>query len=897
MQSTTRPIRPSDVVLRDGSTVHLRPVRPDDAPRILTLFQALSTDSRTYRFFSPAVDLDGIARRAAQVNGRSRLGLLALTTEDHAVAHAEYVAIDDERAEVSFTVEDGFQGRGLATIMLGQLAEAAAANGIRLFVAEVLRDNARMVGVFRESGFPVEQRVGPNEIRVVFPTSLTEDARRRFEQREQIAAQAALSAFLAPRAVAVVGASRRRGTVGGEVFHNLLAGPFEGPVYPVNPSAEVIQSVPAYPSVDVLPRQVDLAVVAVPSRAVLEVAEACGRRGVRALLVLSAGFGEAGPEGRARQDELLKICRAHGMRLVGPNSIGLVNTDPAVRLHATFGPSAPPPGTVGLLSQSGALGLAATEYAAARGLGISSFVSVGNKADISGNDLLNFWETDPRTDVLLLYLESFGNPRKFSRIARRVSRSKPIVAVKSGRSTAGARATASHTGALLAASDVSVDALFRQSGVIRTDTLAELFDVATLLANQPLPAGRDVAIVTNVGGPAILCADACEAQGLRVPLLAEDTRQRLQALLPAEASVANPIDMIATASAEQYRQVIEVVARDPGVNAVIAVFIQPLATRAEAVAEALVETARDLQRRVPLLAVFMSSQEAPACLREARVPTFQFPEPAAIALAHAVRYAEWRQRPPAEPPELPGLRRDEAAAIVAQALGRGGGWLGPDEVARLLACYGLPLAQQCVVGSAEQAGQAAEEIGGAVALKAVVEGLVHKTELGAVVLGLQGRQAVERAAGEMSARLAAEQVTPSGFLVQAMAPSGVELMVGVVQDPQFGPLVACGAGGVLVELLKDVAVRLTPVARRDVEEMLRELKTFPRLTGYRGSPPCDLPALEDLLVRVGALADDLPQVVELDCNPVVILPSGVVVVDARARVEAVEPPPPLGARR
>jgi acetyl coenzyme A synthetase (ADP forming)-like protein len=897
MSTSPPPIRASDVVLRDGSTVHLRPVQPADEAHILALFESLSLDSRQLRFFSPAVDLAGSAAQAARVDNLRHFGLLALTTETRVVAHAEYVAIDAERAEIAFAVEDSFQGRGLATIMLGQLAQAAEVNGIGLFVAEVLRGNARMLDLFQTSGFPVEVRVGPDEVEVLLPTSLDEAGRQRFEQRERLAAQTAPGAFLAPRSVAVVGASRRRGTVGGEIFHNLLAEPFNGPVYPVNPSARVVQCVPAYPTIEAIPGPVDLAIVAVPASQVLEVAEQAGRKGVRALLVISAGFGESGPEGRARQEALVALCRAHGMRMIGPNSIGIANSDPDVRLHATFGPLAPPPGSVGLLSQSGALGLAATEYAAARGLGLSSTVSVGNKADISGNDLLNYWETDPRTSVILLYLESFGNPRKFSRIARRVGREKPIVAVKSGRSSAGARATASHTGALLAASDVSVEALFRQSGVIRTDTLEELFDVTTVLANQPLPRGPKVAIVTNVGGPAILCADACEAQGLEVPLLGEQTRAGLRAILPPEASVGNPVDMIASATAEQYRQAIEIVARDPSVDAIVSIFIQPLDTRAEEVATALVAASRQIRPGLPLLAVFMSASGPPDSLLQACLPTFRFPEPAAIALAHAARYAEWRQRPPEEAGRPTGIRRQAAAAIVARVLGRGGGWLEPTEVADLLACYGLPYVQQRLVGQPAEAGRAAAEIGGRVALKAVAPGLVHKTEVGAVLLGLDGSESVVHAAEQMRARLAAGGLAPSGFLVQAMAPSGVELMVGVVQDPRFGPLVACGAGGVLVELLKDVAVRLTPLSQRDAEEMPRELRTFPRLTGYRGSEPVNLAALTDLLLRIGALADDLPHVAELDCNPVVALPSGALIVDARVRVEAAELPPPLGARR
>lgn len=892
--------RDGDVVLRDGSTVHIRVMRATDEAGLCALLTSLSEESRWLRFYC----LQNRAGLAAEAHREANLahafGLVAISGDDErVVGHTFYVAIDERRAEVAFTIANDFQGRGLGAILLCQLAEVAAANGIAVFEADVVAANHAMLHVFRASGFPIEVNAHAGQLHVVFPTSFTDEARLQFERRESIGSVNALKLFFEPRAVAVIGASRQRGTIGGEVFHNLLSYGFKGPVYPVNPAASEIENVPAYASVEAIPGPVDLAVVVVPAAKVIEVAAACARKGVKALVVISAGFSETGKEGKARQAELMSVCRGAGMRLIGPNCMGIANTNPAVLLDATFAPGVPPRGRVGFSSQSGALGLAIMEFAGSLGLGISTFVSVGNKADISGNDLLRYWEADPDTDVILLYLESFGNPRKFSEIARRVGRKKPIVVVKSGRSAAGARATSSHTGALIAASDVTVDALFRQAGVVRTDTLAELFDVASLLANQPLPKGRRVGIITNAGGPAILCADACEARGLEVPVLSESSQTRLRAFLPAGASVGNPVDMIASASAEDYRKAIEIAGNDNNVDSLIVIFTPPLVTRADDVAKAIVEAVPHVDENKPLLSVFLSAQPAPGALRESalRIPSYSFPETAAIALARATRYQQWRERRETYPARFGGIRADEAAATVAAALTRGEGWLTPDEVARLLSCYGLPLIEQRLVTSAEEAGLAAEQIGGEVALKAVAPDLLHKTEAGAVRLHLTGRDAVSAAAREMNEVLTSRGHAPSGFVVQRMAQRGVEMLVGVVHDPQFGPVVACGAGGVQVELLRDVSVRITPLAQDDASEMIRELKTYPLLTGFRGSAATDVAALEEGLLRVSAMVEDLPQIAELDCNPFVVHEAGATILDARIRVTTVAPPPLVGVRR
>jgi acyl-CoA synthetase (NDP forming)/RimJ/RimL family protein N-acetyltransferase len=891
------PDRAVDVALRDGSTLRVRPVAPGDAPAMRTFFEALSQESLVLRFFgSPSVDW--ITKWAVEVDQADRYALVATSGPEQAiVGHGAYIRVDGERAEVAFVVADRWQGQGIATIMLGQLAAAAQEHGISVFTAEVLPRNHRMIDVFRGSGFPVELHSRGDVIGVEFPTSLSAEALVRFEARERTAAVAALRSFLRPSAVAVIGASRRRGTVGGELLHNLLSAGFSGAVYPVNLRAASVGGVAAHASIGDVPGRVELALLAVPAEAVTGVARECGAAGVRALVVLTAGFADSGPDGRRRQRELLAICRETGMRLVGPDSLGVLNAAPDVRLHATFAGPMPASGSVGFLSQSGALGIALLELAGRRDLGLSSFVSVGNKSDISGNDLLQYWEEDPDTAVVLLYLESFGNPRRFARIARRVGRAKPIVAVKGGRSAAGAHTASSNTAALLSSSDVTVDALFDQAGVIRADTIAELFDVAALLSAQPVPSGRRVVIVSNAGGPATLCADACRTDGLDVVELPAAVRARLRRLLPADASLANPIDMLATARAEDYRATIEALAKAHACDAVLTIFVPPLLSAGPDVVRQIHAAAAGAPH-LTIASVFMGSEVAAAPDSGAlRVPSFGFPEEAVRALAHAMRYGAWRRRPLGTVFEPADARPDEAAAVIAAALGAGEQWLGPDAVAALLACYGLPLVPSHVVRAAGEAAQAAAAIGGPVALKALVGGLVHRSDVGAVRLQLRSAAEVRRAVPEMRAALEASGHRVDGFIVQPMADPGVELLVGVAHDTSFGPVIVCGPGGASAELMHDAAARITPLTDTDAREMLQSLRTYPLLSGYRGSTPCDLDAIHDVLLRLSALVEAHSEVAELDLDPLVASAAGALVVDARVRLEAAPPLAPLSALR
>jgi acetyl coenzyme A synthetase (ADP forming)-like protein len=673
----------SDVLLSDGSTAHVRDITPADAPALIAFHQSLSTHSVILRFFGPHPHLspaevehftgvDGVDRVALVAERTGRL--LAVARYDRTPGH------DD--AEVAFVVADALQGHGLGTLLLEHLVAAARANGIRRFVADTLADNHRMLAVFRQAGFARQYSRSAEVVRVVLDIAPSAEAVAAADERDARAVVASMARVLRPGSVAVVGASRRQGTIGHQLLGNLVRGAFRGQLYAVNPSAADIEGVPAFPSVSAVPDHVDLAVVAVPAAAVPEVVEDCGRKGVGALVVITAGFAETGAAGGTSEMRMTRLAHSYGMRVVGPNCFGVLNTDPQVSMNATFAPAVPVPGRVGFASQSGGLGIAILAEAAQRGMGLSSFVSMGNKADVSGNDLLLWWEQDPRTDVALLYLESFGNPRRFGRIAARVSRTKPIVAVKSGRSPSGTRGARSHTAALASPED-AVDALFHRTGVIRVDTIEELFDTAEVLAGQPLPAGARVAIVGNAGGPGVLAADACEGHGLEVPELGAETQRALRAFLPADAATANPVDLIASSGADAYEAALGILVAGDEVDAVIAIFTPPLVTRAADVAAAVVRAAdrsRDEGRAKPVLAAFLGAPEARAVLAGAEppVPCFTYPESAARALAHACSYARWRSRPPGAEPQVSGVDPNEARRLVAAGGGgtRGGGGRG-----------------------------------------------------------------------------------------------------------------------------------------------------------------------------------------------------------------------------
>ena len=700
---------------------------------------------------------------------------------------------------------------------------------------------------------------------------------------------ASLDCILRPRSIAVIGASRKPLTIGWNILDNLLRHGFQGPVYPINPSADAIHSIPAHPSIESVPGPVDMAVVVVPKDDVLPVAEACAQKGVGGLVIISAGFQEVGGEGVERQRRLREFALTSGMRMVGPNCLGVINTNPTVSMNATFAPVMPPPGPVAFISQSGAMGVSILDNACKLGIGISSFVSIGNRVDVSGNDLLEFWRDDPATKVILMYLESFGNPRRFVELGRSISRHKPLCIVKSGRTGAGQRAAASHTGAL-AGTELATDALIAQAGALRVPTVAALFDVAKAFANQPLPRGNRVAIVTNAGGPGIIAADAAETHDLDVRELSSGTQQSLRSLLPEEASVRNPVDMVASANATSYEGALECVLEDDGVDAAIAAFVPPLGIQARDVASA-IERVDARHPDKPVLAVLMGQEGLPTGQGSTRagVPAYLFPESAARSLA-----AMWRQASIARRAEGRSVDfecdDDAVEAMIDATLSAGQSMLSEPDALRLLQLAGVPIVPWRYAFAGDHAdlaaatADAAEALTFPVAIKVVSPQVVHKSDIGGVTLDLRSREAVAAAVPTMLEnvdRALHGDGRVDGILVQQMAGEGTETIVGMTRTPRVGPLVMFGLGGIFVEVLRDVVLRLAPLLDTDAAEMVRQVKLHRLLEGVRGQPPRDLAALEQTILRVSQLACRHPRLAEMDINPLLARPDGVLAMDAR----------------
>ncbi|BCJ57778.1 GNAT family N-acetyltransferase [Micromonospora endophytica] len=842
-----------DVLLSDGSTVQLRQIRPSDAAAIVAMHSRFSERTRYLRYFSPYPRIpERDLQRFVNVDHADREAFVVLAG-DRIVAVGRYERLGPAApdAEVAFVVEDAYQGRGIGSVLLEHLADAATRFGIVNFVAEVLPANGPMLRVFADFGYQLQRQFADGVVHLTFPIAPTDATLAVQRGREQRTEARSMARLLAPRGVAVYGASATGQGVGAAVLGHLRDGGFTGAVVPVHPTASRVAGLPAYPSAADAGLPVDLAVVAVAPESTPEVVADAAAAGVHGLVVISAGFAEAGTEGAAAQRALVRAAHAAGMRVIGPNCLGVANTDPAVRLNATLAPRLPAPGRVGIFSQSGAFGVALLAEADRRGLGLSSFVSAGNRADVSGNDLLQYWQDDPATDVIMLYLETFGNPRKFARLARRIGRDKPVVALASPARPPG-------VGTFVGPDATAVSALFAQSGVIRVDTVAELLDVGVLLANQPLPAGNRVGVVGNSSALTGLAATACAAQGLTV-------------------ATGYPRDVGPRASAAEFAEALAVATADDGVDALVALFAPPLPgqfTGTEADLTGALPTA--LTTAKPAVATFLAGR-APA-----GIPAYPSVEEAVRALGRVTAYADWLRRPPGILPELPDVDR-----VATQAALRTDG----ADATALLGAYGIDVVASASVGSAEEAVEAASRFGYPVALKVAAAGLRHRLDLGAVRLDLPDAVAVRRTYAELAATFGAE------VLVQPMVAPGVACVVELVEDPAFGPVVGFGLGGVATELLGDRAWRAVPLTDRDAAELVDAPRAAPLLRGHRGAAPVDRQALADLLLRVGQLADEQPRVRALTLNPVLARPDGLSVLHATVLTGSATPRPDTGPRR
>jgi acyl-CoA synthetase (NDP forming)/GNAT superfamily N-acetyltransferase len=858
----------ADVLLLDGSPARLRPITPDDAQLMIEFYERVSPESKYMRFFAPYPELsDRDVQRFTHVDYIDRVAFV-VTVGPKMIAVGRYDRLDSTEAEVAFLVEDAHQGRGLAQLLLEHLAEAGRERGITMFLAEVLPDNARMIQTFRDAGYKIAGGFADGVMRLEFPIEPTDTAVGVMRSREHRAEAKSMERLFVAKSVAIIGASRRPDTIGATLVRNLVLGDYAGRVYVVNPAADAVAGMPAYKSVQEIPDQVDLAIVAVPAEAVQDVVLDCAAKGVHGLVVISSGFAETGDEGRRRQRRLVGLARSYGVRLVGPNCLGVINTATDVSLNASLAPVMPPRGRVGFFCQSGALGVAILENVARRGLGLSTFVSAGNRADVSGNDLLQYWEEDDATEVVLLYLESIGNPRKFSRIARRVGRIKPVVAVKSGRTTQGVPVGQAAKGT--AAPQAAVDAMFRQAGVIQVDTLDEMFDVAQLLAHQPLPTGPRVAVVGNSDALGLLAADAAIAEGLVVEKL---------------------VSLGSDASAEVFESALDAAIDNPSVDAVVAVYIPPLDTSGEEVATVLATVGEQSDK--PIVSTFLGTEGVPELLRvpdlggavgRGSVPSYPAPESAVRALARVVDYSRWVTRPLGTVPWFEDLDTGAARQLMTRVMREmpGGGPLEDEDLAQLLMCYGIHLAEQVHVRSLEDAVEAGERFGWNVVLKATAARLRQRPDLAHVWRHIEDEIDMTTAWNNLTTSV--DDSDQGEFVVQRMSHSGIPVSIGSLEDKLFGPVVSFGMAGTASELLGDIAYRIPPLTDADAGDIVRDVKAAPLFFGYKGSEAVDVATLEELIQRLARLKDDLPEVESLDLNLVLAGAEGADVLRATGRV-------------
>jgi acyl-CoA synthetase (NDP forming)/N-acetylglutamate synthase-like GNAT family acetyltransferase len=874
------------LILRDGSTAFIRLSEPGDRDALREFFHQLSPVSKRRRFFSGADPAEALLERQCDSsNPRSQLTLIVSRIIEGAsriIATGSYVARDETTAEVAFAVDDEFQGKGLGGLLLERLALLAARHGFVRFWALTRVENRLMLETFRQSGFPLHSKVEDECVEIDFSVAPSEDSVSRSEMRDRVFTTASLHPFFRPRSVAFIGASRDTSSVGRRILDALSAGGFHGPIYAVNPNTSCVGSLATYPSARQIPQGTDLAIVAIPRDRVLPAVDDCAVAGIRALVVITAGFAEADGQGRALQEKLLERVRGHGMRMVGPNSMGLLNTDPDVRLNASLFHSLPPHGSVAMSSQSGALGLAMLALAQHRHLGVSTFINIGNKADVSGNDLLQYWQGDEATRVILLYVESFGNPRRFARIARGVSRSKPIVVVKAERGAASPEAARPGVAVLVARHD-PVNALFRQTGVIRAETLDEMFDLAAALDSQPLPAGRRVAILSDGGGPGVLCAGACRAARLSVPPLSDSTKEQLAVFLSPSTTIGNPLELAFPSPRDAYARAAETLLAAPEVDALIAIHTPVDSDGSDAILEAMRQGAAAGRAAggagKPILACLVArgGAGAPIALAGESIPTYAFPESAARVLGKVAAYAEWRAGPQGIIPDFDDIDPASARKVCRGAIEeRGAGWLSAEETRTVLAAMRLTLVPGGVARSAGEAAQLARNIGFPVVVKLASRRILHRLERGWVHLNLADEAAVERAfeAIRRSVEAGDGPGAMEGVLVQPMVGSNVEVMVSMLEDPSFGPIIAFGLGGIHVEVIADVSVRVTPLTDRAAAAMVREIRGYPLLEGYRGHPAADVESIHDVLLRVSRLVEEVPDIAELELGPIFVGPPG-----------------------
>ncbi|HEX7740399.1 MAG TPA: GNAT family N-acetyltransferase [Marmoricola sp.] len=866
----------ADVVLRDGRTAHLRPIAGEDADALVSFYDEVSEESRYLRFFSPMPRLsEKDLHRFTNVDHRDRVAFV-MTVAEQIIAVGRYDTVKPGRAEVAFLVQDKHQGRGIGQLLLEHLGQAARERGVHLFVAEVLAQNRAMLQVFREQGYQVTGEFEDGVVHLEFRIDPTDTAIGVMSAREHRAEAASIEAFFNASSIAVIGASRRTDTIGSVLVRNLVLGDYAGLVYAVNPNATSVSGLPAYASVSDIPGPVDVAIVAVPAEAVTDVVLDCANKGVHGLIVISSGYAETGDEGRKRQRKLVGLARSYGLRLIGPNCLGLINTAAGVSLNASLSPIMPPRGRAGFFCQSGALGTAILEKVQGRGLGLSTFISAGNRADVSGNDLLQYWEEDDATEVILLYLESIGNPRKFSRIARRVSRNKPIVAVRSGRTTQGV--PMGHAVRSIEAPRAAVDEMFRQAGVIQVDTLDEMFDVAQLLAHQPLPTGDRVAVVGNSDAIGLLATDAAVASGL---------------------TVAHATALGAEATADDFEHALDAAIDDPEVDAVVAVYIPPLDAGGQEVADVLATVGEQSDK--PLVSTFLGREGIPELLRipdlsgstagRGSVPSYPAVESAVRALARVVEYVAWIDRHDDRETEVLGdVDLPAAQRMVVQLLidHPDGHVLDFEENRALLGHYGIDLWPRIPVGDPDAAVEAGEQLGWDVVLKATAERLRQTPGLAYVWRNIADEAEMRQAWTSLTADIS--DGTPAGFVVQRNADPGVPVAIGGLEDPLFGPAVSFGVAGSLTELVGDLGYRIPPLTAQDAADLVRSVKAAPLLFGYRGSDAVDVAALEELVRRVALLKNDLPQIRAIDLDLVQACARGVQVLGSSIRIEAVSDP-------